>query len=84
MSYTHAYVGVAPCGCIRAATVDDDVHPKDVAADIVGFMRGGMTLERVSLEGGPVRLCWAEHAPGSLGCPHDGACPERTKEATAA
>lgn len=44
---THSYIGRAPCGCVRAATVDLASDPKGVARDVADFIKDGLTIERV-------------------------------------
>lgn len=43
----YSYVGRKSCGCLVAAVVDDTDDAKDVAADVAGFIRQGLTIERV-------------------------------------
>ena len=43
---THAYVAKAPCGCLVAVMVDSEENKKDVAKEIAGFIRSGLTIER--------------------------------------
>lgn len=51
---THAYIGLASCGCCVAATVDnawiDAEHTKLVADDVSEFITGGLHIERVTIE----------------------------------
>jgi hypothetical protein len=75
-----AYVGIAPCGCMRAAVVDEPKHAKDVRKDVSGFMRDGLTVERVPVALVRVRLCLDKHP--KVGCPHEHACPHAKKEVT--
>ena len=50
MSDEYAYIGIKKCGCVVAAAVDSPDRPKDVAKDVAGFIRDGLTIERVSVE----------------------------------
>lgn len=77
MSDGFCYVGIAPCGCMRAATVDDPDRKKDVARDVRDFIKGGCHIERVLGEVPRVRLCFAQHDPD---CPHPNKCPEAKKK----
>ena len=52
----HAYIGTKKCGCVVAAVVDNPDHAKDVAKDVAGFIRKGLSIERVSIEKARVRL----------------------------
>jgi hypothetical protein len=45
-----AYVGIKACGCIVAATVDNPQHKREVAKDIAGFIRQGLSVERITVE----------------------------------
>ncbi len=67
----HAYIGIAPCGCIQAAWLD---AATDVAEEVLQILDWGR-VERVSLDAGPVYLCTAEHNA----CPHPGGCPQHTR-----
>jgi hypothetical protein len=69
---THAYIGVSPCGCVRAVTADLPGHSIDVGADVAEFIRGGMTIERTTVEEASAVLCFSEHPLGH--CPHPGTC----------
>lgn len=80
----YAYVGVAECGCIRAAAVDNPAHAKEVRKDVSGFMRDGMVVERRTVAEARVQLCLTGHGKKGLDCPHAGACPERSKKAATA
>mgnify|MGYP001595242035 CR=1 FL=1 len=75
----YAYVGVAPCGCIRCVTVDVPAYAKTVRRDVASFMRSGYTIERMAVERVRVRLCLDKHSK-KAGCPHLGACPHRANE----
>lgn len=79
MSEPMAYVGVEPCGCIRAVTVDNPDHAKDVRRNVLEFLRFG-TVERMSVEKARVALCFDKHGTKNNVCPHPNACPHRTKE----
>ena len=83
MATAFAYIGVAECGCVRAAAADDPNSRQHTAADVADFIRDGLIIERVSVEQAPVKLCWADHVEGDArckdGCPHEGECPERAK-----
>lgn len=62
---THSYVGVLPCGCRVAATVDTPGDEKRVAKDVASFIKDGLRVERVTNE--EVRLtlrrCTHKEAP---------------------
>lgn len=58
-----AYIGVSPCGCVPAVTVDEPEHAKDVAKDISGWIKRGRTVERVTMDEARERL--------TMDCPHD-------------
>lgn len=45
-----AYIGRAPCGCIRMAVVDDPNHKRDVAREIANAVKHGEAVERVTCE----------------------------------
>lgn len=45
-----AYIGTKSCGCTVAAVVDNPKHSKDVANAVSKFIRGGLKIERVSVE----------------------------------
>ena len=47
---THAYAGIAPCGCIRALSVDVVDAARLVAKDVAAMVRQGLTVERLSLD----------------------------------
>lgn len=72
----YAYVGISPCGCIRAASVDNPEHAAHVRRDVSAFMRAGDTIERMEVEAVRKQFCTAPH-PKKTGCPHPGACPTR-------
>lgn len=40
------YVGVAACGCVRAAAVDTVDRRRDTAKDVAGWIRNHLTVER--------------------------------------
>lgn len=47
----YGYIGVAPeCGCIRAFIADDPRQAVQVARDVAGFVRSGLTVERRLIE----------------------------------
>ena len=57
-----SYIGKWPdCGCVVFAIVDDGTDPKWVARECAMEMRGGLVLERVTVE-------WVRTHP--LGCDH--------------
>ena len=76
------YIGVSACGCIRAATVDNPAHAKEVRKDVTSFMRYGDTIERMTSEQVRVKFCIDKHIRSGKvqTCPHPGACPHRVKE----
>ena len=53
---THCYIGRKACGCVVAVQVDTGA---DCAKDICGFIRDGLSIERVPLP-----------FVGKLGCIH--------------
>lgn len=73
---TPAYIGRAPCGCIRFACVDEPVHAKDNAKEIAKLIRDGWTVERVTVQF--VRDNWG---PGCEQCEPKS---ERKRKASAA
>ena len=81
MTTTYAYIGVSPCGCIRAATVDNPQHAKEVRKDVASFMRYGDTIERMPVEQVRVKFCVDKHLykGKAVTCPHPQACPHRNK-----
>ncbi len=46
----HAYIGTAPCGCIRMAIVDDPKRRREVAREVAAAVRHGETVERVTCD----------------------------------
>jgi hypothetical protein len=50
VSESYTYIGVRPCGCIRAAVVDAPETPRQVAKDVAGFIAHGLKVERVLTE----------------------------------
>jgi len=44
------YVGFTDCGCAVASTVDIPNHAKENAKFVAGLIRGGLTVERRSVE----------------------------------
>ena len=78
-----AYVGVSPCGCIRAAVADRPEHAKAVSKDVASFIANGDIVERMSGDQVRVKFCFDKHQQPRgkpTVCPHPGACPHRTKE----
>ncbi len=45
-----AYIGTAPCGCIRMAIVDDPNRRREVAREIAAAIRQGEAVERVTCD----------------------------------
>lgn len=45
-----AYVGRKPCGCIVAAISDKPEIKKDIVRETGKWIRGGLTVEHVSME----------------------------------
>lgn len=43
----YSYVGYAPCGCMKAAIIDDPARPREVAREVASWIRSGLTVERV-------------------------------------
>ena len=77
---TYAYAGIAKCGCVRAATIDNPEHAKEVRRDVVAMLKWG-TIERMSLDQVRREFCIDKHGLSGEDCPHPGACPYRQKEA---
>ena len=75
MPNSMSYVGVAPCGCILGAAVDNPEHGKDVRKFVQDFMRDGFTIERRTNEEVRQQFCTGRHKKGV--CPHPEGCPER-------
>lgn len=50
MTATHAYVSRRPCGHPVGLCVDDPAHPRDTAKFVASEVRGGNTVERVTIE----------------------------------
>lgn len=44
-----AYIAIAPCGCVRMATVDVPKLAKDNAKEIAACLRFGWRIERVTV-----------------------------------
>lgn len=62
---THCYIGVKPCGCVVGIVTD--TCDKSTADYVAGFIRDGLTVERVTFEH------YREHvknSPGFMACPH--------------
>lgn len=45
-----AYIGIAPCGCIRMAVTDRPEARRAAAMEIAAAIRSGYTVERVTCE----------------------------------
>lgn len=45
-----AYIGTAPCGCVRFAMVDTPERQKTVAREVANAIRDGLTISRVTCE----------------------------------
>ena len=45
---THDYIGTAACGCILAVVVDVPGNEKFTAESIAGYVKRGMTINRIS------------------------------------
>lgn len=41
------YIGVAPCGCVRIATLDDGTCLEEMAKDLAKMARSGYTVRRI-------------------------------------
>jgi len=52
----YVFIGRAKCGCIRAASVDDGT--KQCAEDVAGFIRDGLSVERVT---SPIAIAHCPH-----------------------
>lgn len=48
----YAYVGIAPCGCVLMAVVDDPDPEirKDTAKEVAAAINRGMVIERITSE----------------------------------
>ncbi len=77
----YAYIGIAPCGCVQAATIDRPEHKKEVRKDVMGMMKW-VTIERTLVPQARIRLCW-EQQPKDV-CPHPQGCPTRPPGVTPA
>lgn len=66
MKAEYAYIGIKPCGCCVAATVDDPEHKADVASDVQEFIESGFHVERVKIEDARIRLQQCKHGKGTL------------------
>lgn len=44
------YVGIKECGCCVAVAVDKPEYAKDTAKFVATLMRGGLTIERQTVE----------------------------------
>lgn len=68
MNCTHAYIGIRrDTGKVVAVTVDNPAHAREVAADLKEFAKGGLIIERVTLdvsrkEFGEIRTGWTAPA----------------------
>ena len=58
-----AYIGIEPCGCVSAATVDSPDRKRDVAKFVAELLRDGCTVERVSVKDARTRLALCPHNP---------------------
>jgi hypothetical protein len=67
------YVGIAPCGCIQAATMDTSENTRK-RNDVSSFLKWG-SVERVPVETIRKQLCLTKH-PKNI-CPHPEGCPSR-------
>lgn len=63
MSATHAYIGVAPCGCVFSACVDNPEHAKETAKFCRDVIKDGEHIERVTIEEARERLKGRHHGP---------------------
>lgn len=62
LNATHAYLGIAPCGHARTATVDCPAMARDNATEIARWLRGGYTIERVLIDEARQRLHFCDCA----------------------
>lgn len=51
-----AYIGVNPCGCVVAITVDRREYAKHTRKDVNGYLKSGLTVERVTVAAGVERI----------------------------
>jgi hypothetical protein len=47
---SNCYVGIASCGHIRLAVVDSPEHRTDTAKTVMGAIKDGLSIERVSAD----------------------------------
>lgn len=57
-----AYVGRAPCGCVRGIIVDDPSNRSYIAKETGKWIRAGLVVERMPIE---------EARPLIKRCPHE-------------
>lgn len=48
---THVYLGLKACGCGVAVVIDDEMAREDLAETLAGYIREGLTIERVPIDG---------------------------------
>lgn len=50
------YIGFKSCGCGVAVCVDDPSHKRETAKTVAGYLREGLTIERVTMAEYPNRF----------------------------
>lgn len=55
-NYSHAYIAKKKCGCVVAACADIPDYTKDTAKFLADCVKDGLTIERVELGSGHVKL----------------------------
>lgn len=69
----HAYIGVAPCGCVFSACIDNPKRQREVAQFCKDAIKDGEHIERVTVDEARYRLT---HSPHGTWC-HP---PERAEQ----
>ncbi len=77
----YSYVGIDPCGCVRAATADRENGAPAMRKQVNEMLKVG-SVERWSDERVKAQFCFTKHPTQGehKGCPHPGACPARNNE----
>lgn len=58
----YCYIGAKKCGCVVAATVDNEANAAFVADDVAEFIRSGYTVSRVPIDEARTRLTGCKHS----------------------
>lgn len=61
---THAYIGIAPCGCCHEMVAEIPEALDDVVASVTEMRREGYTVQRLTID-----KAWARFH-GDRNCPH--------------